>query len=69
MYLKVLNESAAARPPPEASMSDLEREVRRHVWPAVAGHHPRMIETILNIAFDEQAELIELARQYQKDVK
>jgi hypothetical protein len=38
MYLKVLNESAADRPPPEASMSDLGREVRRHVAAALAGN-------------------------------
>ena len=53
MYLRVLNESCAASPPPDATMSDLERDVRQRVRLAVTGDNPRMRETILNIVFDE----------------
>jgi len=53
MYLKVLSETPADRPPPDATMSDLERDVRQRVRLAVTGDNPRMRETILNIVFDE----------------
>jgi hypothetical protein len=53
LYLVVLNEAPADRPPPGAQMSVFEREVRQQVHLAVTGNHSRMIKTILNIAFDE----------------
>ncbi len=53
MYLKVLNEAPADSPPPNLTMSDLERDVRQRVRLAVSGNDPREIEKILNIAFDE----------------
>ncbi len=53
MYLRVLNEPPADRPAPDATMSDLERDVRQRVRLAVTGDKPRMIEEILNLAFDE----------------
>jgi len=69
MYLKVLNETPADSPPPDATMSDLERDVRRKVVLAVTGDDPRMIETILNIAFGEPSTVSELAREYAADLK
>jgi hypothetical protein len=60
MYLRVLNETPADRPPPDATMSDLERDVRQRVRLAVTGDKPRMIEEILNIAFDELPTVSEL---------
>jgi hypothetical protein len=53
MYLMVLNEVPADSPPPDATMSALERDVRQRVRLAVSGDDPRMAEEILNIAFDD----------------
>ena len=66
MYLKVLSETPADRPPPDATMSDLERDVRQRVRLAVTGDKPREIEKILNIAFDETPTVSELARQHRQ---
>jgi hypothetical protein len=63
MYLRVLNEAPADSPPPDATMSALEREVRQRVRLAVSGNDPRDIEKILNIAFDEPPTVSELARE------
>ncbi len=67
MYLRVLNETAADSPPPDATMSALEREVRQRVRLAVTGDKPRDIEKILNIAFGEPPTVSELAREYAAD--
>jgi hypothetical protein len=53
MYLMVLNEVPADSPPPDATMSALERDVRQRVRLAMSGDNSRDIEKILNIAFDE----------------
>jgi flagellar motor component MotA len=68
MYLKVLNEATADRPPPDATMSDLERDVRQRVRLAVSGNDPREIEKILNIAFDEPPTVSEVAREYAENL-
>ncbi len=69
MYLKVLHETPDQCPPPDATMSALERDVRQSVRLAVTGDDPRMVEEILNIAFDESPTVSELAREYAADLK
>jgi hypothetical protein len=69
MYLKVLNECPADCPALDATMSDLERDVRQRVRLAVTGDKPRDIEKILNIAFDELPTVSELAREDAANLK